>query len=50
MNVFRDAVVMKPVAIETKKRILLIAGNPRDLENVMLRKNPRGNLVIIKKT
>ena len=50
VDVFRNAVAMKPLAIATKSRILLIAGNPKDLENVTLRKSPRGNFVIIKKS
>jgi superfamily I DNA and/or RNA helicase len=40
---------MKPIAIQAGKRILLIAGDPKQLENVELKKNPRANLVIVKK-
>ena len=40
---------MKPLAISFGKRILLIAGDPKQLEDVALEKNPRANLVIIKK-
>ena len=41
---------MKPIAVDTPKRILLIAGSPKQLENVELKKNPRANLVIVKKS
>jgi hypothetical protein len=40
---------MKPIAIAFKTRILLLAGDPTKLEDVELVKNPRANLVIIKK-
>lgn len=40
---------MKPIAISTGKRILLIAGSPKDLDLVEIKKNPRANLVIVKK-
>lgn len=40
---------MKPIAFEIGKRIILLAGDPKQLEGVKLEKNPRANLVLIKK-
>jgi hypothetical protein len=44
-----EDVAMKPLAIQAGRRILLIAGDPKQLEGVELKKNPRANLVIVKK-
>ena len=40
---------MKPLAIAIGKRILLLAGDPKQLEDVEIEKNPNGNLVLVKK-
>ena len=40
---------MKPIAIAIGKRILLLAGDPQQLEDVEIEKNPNGNLVLVKK-
>jgi hypothetical protein len=39
---------MKPLAIQIGIRIVLIAGNPRKLDGVLLGKSPRANLVLVK--
>jgi hypothetical protein len=44
-----EDLAMKPLAIQAGRRILLIAGDPKQLEGVELKKNPRANLVIVKK-
>ena len=41
--------LMKPLAIAIGKRILLLAGDPKQLEDVEIEKNPNGNLVLVKK-
>jgi hypothetical protein len=40
---------MKPIAIAFGKRILLLAGNPKQLEEVEARKNLNSNFVLVKK-
>ena len=40
---------MKPLAIAIGKRILLLAGDPKQVEDVEIEKNPNGNLVLVKK-
>jgi hypothetical protein len=40
---------MKPKAIEFGRRIILLAGDPKQLEDVRVEKNPRANLVVVKK-
>jgi hypothetical protein len=40
---------MKPIAIAFKIRIILLAGDPTQIEGVEVRKNPRANLVMVKK-
>ena len=41
--------LMKPLAIAIGKRILLLAGDPKQLVDVEIEKNPNGNLVLVKK-
>ena len=40
---------MKPLAIAIGKRILILAGDPKQLESVEIEKIPNGNLVLVKK-
>ena len=40
---------MKPLGIGIGKRILLLAGDPKQLEDVEIEKNRNGNLVLGKK-
>ena len=44
-----DNALIKPLAIAIGKRILLLAGDPKQLEDVEIEKNPNGNLVLVKK-
>jgi hypothetical protein len=41
---------MKPIAIEVGRRIIILAGDPKQLEGVRLEKNARANLVVVNKT
>ena len=44
-----DALRMKPIAFAFRHRILLLAGDPTQLEGVEVSKNPNSNLVLVKK-
>lgn len=41
---------MKPFAIAFGKRVLLIAGDPKQLVDVEVFRNPSSNLVLVKKS
>lgn len=44
-----DPIEMKPLAIQIGRRIIMLAGDPKQLEQIKLEKNPRANLVLVKK-
>jgi len=39
---------MKPLAIQVGKRIVLLAGSPKDLKDIAVVRNPNANLVLVK--